>query len=182
VLHALLWPLRRVIDPRFDDIQYGLNQVIVANAESTALLGRSLAAVEAAAEETNQLVRKLVGDEGDGLSGAHRAVARLRHGAKILDADAIDEWPAEGAFDAVLSLERPPDAAAMRRIGELTRPGAVLVLRAPYDRGRLDALLDGWNIEELTVLRRDGAGTWVVADDGAASGVDAMALVTAVRG
>jgi SAM-dependent methyltransferase len=47
----LLWPLRRFFDPRFQGISEAINQIVISNAESTAVLGRSLAEVEAANEE-----------------------------------------------------------------------------------------------------------------------------------
>jgi SAM-dependent methyltransferase len=48
---VLLWPLRRFFDPRFQGLSEAMNQVIVSNAESTAVLGRSLAEIQATTEE-----------------------------------------------------------------------------------------------------------------------------------
>jgi SAM-dependent methyltransferase len=47
----VLWPLRRFFDPRFQGVSEAINQVVVSNAESTAILGRSIAEVQAATEE-----------------------------------------------------------------------------------------------------------------------------------
>src|SRR3954451_4051520 len=52
---ALLWPLRRFFDPRFQGVAAAVNQVAVSNAESTAILGRSLAEVQAATDGIHDL-------------------------------------------------------------------------------------------------------------------------------
>src|SRR5215218_6157206 len=48
---VLLWPLRRFFDPRFQGLSDGIGQVIASNAESTTVLGRSVADTQATAEE-----------------------------------------------------------------------------------------------------------------------------------
>src|SRR5262249_57668566 len=47
---VLLWPLRRFFDPRFEGVAGAMNQVVISNAESTAVLGRSIADVQATTE------------------------------------------------------------------------------------------------------------------------------------
>lgn len=121
----------------------------------------------------------------------------------------ILEWEHSSRFDAVVCVSTiehiglgaygdpatgdGSDHAAMRRIYELTEPGGLLVLTAPigragvdelqrtYDQAGLMALLDGWRVEDLTVVRRQDRKTWILADeDGAgARGEAGVALVTA---
>jgi 2-polyprenyl-3-methyl-5-hydroxy-6-metoxy-1,4-benzoquinol methylase len=123
----------------------------------------------------------------------------------------IEEWEHDGTFDAVICLstiehvglgaygeeakDQRADLEAMRRMRELTAPGGVLVLttrfgrpavdelQRTYDKAGLDELLEGWNVEELTVLRREDATTWALADGtgGADDGAEKVALVTATR-
>jgi SAM-dependent methyltransferase len=87
------------------------------------------------------------------------------------------------------------DIAAMKRMRELLKPGGLLVLttrfgtagedefQRTYDRPRLEELLEGWQVEELTILRRDGDTSWSLADGSADAddGVEKVALVTATR-
>jgi SAM-dependent methyltransferase len=47
---TVLWPLRRFFDPRFQGVSEAINQVVVSNAESTAILGRMLAEIQVATE------------------------------------------------------------------------------------------------------------------------------------
>src|SRR5262249_54754252 len=103
----------------------------------------------------------------------------------------IEDWEGGEPFDAVLCLstiehiglpayggdrKEGADAAAMRRVHELTVPGGLLVLTTRfgtagsddfqriYDRAGLDRLLAGWTIDQLSVVRREDATTWTVAD------------------
>jgi 2-polyprenyl-3-methyl-5-hydroxy-6-metoxy-1,4-benzoquinol methylase len=123
----------------------------------------------------------------------------------------IEEWEHDGTFDAVICLstiehvglgaygedakDHRADLDAMRRMRELTAPGGLLVLttrfghpavdelQRTYDKAGLDELLEGWNVEELSVLRRVDATMWALADGtgGAEDGAEKVALVTATR-
>jgi len=122
----------------------------------------------------------------------------------------IEEWEHDGTFDAIVCLstiehvglgaygedakDERADIAAMKRMRELTKPGGVLALTTrfgsagvdelerTYDRAGLDELLEGWQVEELTVLRREDDTTWALADGVAPAKDDEMvALVTATR-
>jgi hypothetical protein len=44
----------------------------------------------------------------------------------------------------------------------------------------LNALLEDWQVADLTIASREGPAIWSVADDGAPEG-ESVALVTAVR-
>jgi SAM-dependent methyltransferase len=122
---------------------------------------------------------------------------------------AVQNWKTNAAFDAVIclssiehiglgvygeaKLDEGADLAAMNRIGELTKPGGLLVLTAPfgekgrnevqrtYDRAALDELLDGWEIEDLTILSRVDPTTWQIADSTTLNSGDNVVLVTARR-
>jgi cyclopropane fatty-acyl-phospholipid synthase-like methyltransferase len=99
-----------------------------------------------------------------------------------------------GAYGEEARDERA-DFAAMKRMRDLVKPGGLLVLttrfgtagedefQRTYDRLALEQLLEGWQVEELTVLRRDGETSWSVADGSADAddGVEKVALVTATR-
>lgn len=78
------------------------------------------------------------------------------------------------------------DAAALQRIKTLLKPEGLLVLTVPagpwavgstertYDSAHLDALLEGWRVEDKVFVERDDAGSWVrqpTADPGDRSGV-----------
>jgi 2-polyprenyl-3-methyl-5-hydroxy-6-metoxy-1,4-benzoquinol methylase len=317
---ALLWPWRRFFDPRFQGIAAAVNQVAASNAESTAILGRSLSEIQAATEEiqaatdgiqelqvtlaeTRELAERASGAYFERLatgspedldaSVAHllnyaeshrgfaaqrqlwfnpplslayepkgvklvevnermaevphtyRALARLAPGARVLDVGAtestvalslaslgydvtaidirpyplshprlrtvvgaIEEWSDEAVFDGVVCLstiehiglpaygaDRKPgaDRAAMRRIHELTAPGGLLVLTTrfgspreddferTYDRAALEELLDGWTIDELRIVKREDATTWLVAEAEEADDAESVALVSATR-
>lgn len=125
----------------------------------------------------------------------------------------IEEWEAEPAsFDAIVCLSTiehvglgayggelglSADAAAMNRMRELVVPQGLLVLTAPvgraatgdsertYDREALEALLEGWHVEDLTVVRQEDPTTWRALEDGDAWEQDGearhVALVTARR-
>jgi hypothetical protein len=105
----------------------------------------------------------------------------------------VQEWETDESFDAVLclstiehiglgaygepSIAGRADLKAMERMRTLTRQGGLLVLTAPfgrasaarheraYDREALDALLDGWDVEDLTVVRQENSLTWIVEED-----------------
>jgi 2-polyprenyl-3-methyl-5-hydroxy-6-metoxy-1,4-benzoquinol methylase len=131
----------------------------------------------------------------------------LRHPGLRTVVAPVEEWAEESIFDAVLCLstlehiglpayggKRKPgaDVAAMRRLHELTAPGGLLVLttrfgkpdedefQRTYDRAALESLLAGWNVDELIVVRRDNATTWLPAKDGLPD-AEAVALVSATR-
>jgi 2-polyprenyl-3-methyl-5-hydroxy-6-metoxy-1,4-benzoquinol methylase len=123
----------------------------------------------------------------------------------------IHDWDHNESFDAVVCLStiehiglsayddpaagEGGDLLAMRRMRELTKPGGLLVLTAPvgrasvnefqrtYDEAGLEALLEGWDVEDLTVARRQDRKTWVVASKGVESTTEeaGVALVTARR-
>jgi 2-polyprenyl-3-methyl-5-hydroxy-6-metoxy-1,4-benzoquinol methylase len=124
----------------------------------------------------------------------------------------IEDWDDNGEFDAVLCLstiehigteaygqqatDGRADLDAMRRIGELTRDGGLLVLTTPvgqasadafgrvYDRKGLDELLTGWTVEDLTLVQRRDATTWNNVDDpieGLPPEAETVAMITAVK-
>jgi SAM-dependent methyltransferase len=89
-------------------------------------------------------------------------------------------------------LEQHADRRAMARLRDLTRPGGVLVLTVPYDPvGKVDdvqrtydadglsALLEGWQIEDRTIVRQADERTWIPGEP--AGGERGVAMVTAVR-
>src|SRR5207247_9505211 len=97
-----------------------------------------------------------------------------------------------GAYGEALAADDAADRAALGRIRELTKPGGLLVLTVPfgpastdafertYDSAALDALLQGWVVEERVVAHRADSATWVLADG--AAGDRPVALVTARHG
>jgi hypothetical protein len=113
-----------------------------------------------------------------------------------------------GSFDAVLCISTiehvglgwygearlTPDAdrQAITRLGELLKPGGILVLTVPfgrasvdgvqrtYDDATLDALVDGWQIESREIVRQRDDSTWAPGDEGEPD-ARAVAMVTAVR-
>jgi SAM-dependent methyltransferase len=121
----------------------------------------------------------------------------------------IQDWDENESFDAVVCVStiehvglgaygeprgaNGTDLAAMRRMRELTKPGGLLVLTIPvggtsvdeiqrtYDRAGLEALLGGWEVEDLTLARRQDQKTWVLTEaDLQSIGDEAgVALVTA---
>jgi 2-polyprenyl-3-methyl-5-hydroxy-6-metoxy-1,4-benzoquinol methylase len=123
----------------------------------------------------------------------------------------IEEWESEaGSFDGIVCLSTiehigigayggvpsvSADLAAMKRMRELLVPGGLIVLTAPvgraaisetertYDRASLEALLGSWDVEDLTVIRRDDDTTWSAIGEGDDwdAGVRHVALVTARR-
>ena len=121
---------------------------------------------------------------------------------------AVQDWATDETFDAVTcvstiehiglgaygearSAERA-DLAAMSRIRELTRAGGLLVLTTPYgvsgkdevqrtyDRSGLDELLEGWNVEDLTIISHVDSTTWV-SDDASDDPGEHVAMITARR-
>lgn len=56
---VLLWPVRRFFDPRFHGVLAAIDQVVVSNAETTAVLGRSVAEVQATTEELLHAVDRI---------------------------------------------------------------------------------------------------------------------------
>lgn len=123
---------------------------------------------------------------------------------------AIEDWRPDAPFDAVLCLstiehlgtgeyaqegsERRLDLQAMKRIHEVTKPGGLLVLTTAvgratsddssrvYDREGLDELLAGWEVEDLTLVQRRDATTWVTVDEQIANldpESETVAMVTA---
>jgi hypothetical protein len=125
----------------------------------------------------------------------------------------IEEWDAAlGPFDAIICLSTiehvglrayggapkvSADQVAMKRMRELLVSRGLLVLTAPvgraasavteraYDRPALEALLEGWDVEDLTVVRQEDPTTWSPIEKGNDWGHDAakrhVALVTARR-
>jgi 2-polyprenyl-3-methyl-5-hydroxy-6-metoxy-1,4-benzoquinol methylase len=316
IVLALLWPLRRFFDPRFQGIAAAMQANVAATTEATELIGRSLDELNSRMEERFEEQQRLIDEtrnEAAHASGryferlvggsigeidqsvahllnyasshtgfaaqrnlwlnppisvayepggvrltnvnerivetpyVYRALARLQPGASVADVGAaeslvalslaflgydvtaidlrpypfehprlrsvespIEEWKHDGAFDAIVCLstiehiglgaygedakDDRADIAAMKRMHELTKPGGVLALttrfgsanvdelQRTYDRPGLDELLDGWQVDELTILRREDDTTWVLTDGAAHAKDDEMvALVTATR-
>jgi 2-polyprenyl-3-methyl-5-hydroxy-6-metoxy-1,4-benzoquinol methylase len=123
---------------------------------------------------------------------------------------AIEEWETDERFDAVACISTiehlgigayglasgdDVDVRAMRKLHQLTKSGGLLVLTTPfgvasidelqrtYDRVGLDRLLEGWSVQDFTVLRRLDDFTWDVApsDYSPVAGDDCVAMVTARR-
>jgi 2-polyprenyl-3-methyl-5-hydroxy-6-metoxy-1,4-benzoquinol methylase len=123
----------------------------------------------------------------------------------------IQDWSHDEAFDVVICVstiehvglgaygepqgDEDSDRAAMQRMRELTKPGGLLILtvslgeagvdevQRTYDHAGLQALLEGWELEELTVARQLDPQTWVVAAEEPPSTAEGarVALVTARR-
>jgi SAM-dependent methyltransferase len=120
----------------------------------------------------------------------------------------VQDWKTDNRFDAVVCLstiehigrgaygeasaDDNADRETLERIRELMKPGGLLVLTVPfgrasqdafertYDSAGLDALLEGWVVEERIVAHRSDGATWVVSDG--AAGDRQVALVTAHTG
>jgi SAM-dependent methyltransferase len=124
----------------------------------------------------------------------------------------IEEWEHDEGFDAVLCLstiehigvaayeqaasDDRSDLRAMARIRELMRPGGLLVLTTAvgrpsvsdqgrvYDRQGLDELLEGWDVDDLTLVQRRDATNWGTVE-GPIEELDAeaetVAMITATR-
>ena len=84
----------------------------------------------------------------------------------------------------------------MKRMHELTRPGGVLVLTTAvggassneshriYDREGLDELLAGWEVEDITLVQRRDATSWMTVDEPIADldpETETVAMVTATK-
>ena len=121
----------------------------------------------------------------------------------------VEYWSTSEQFDAVVCLstiehvglaayeqeeQADADMVAIRRIHELTKPGGLLLLTVPfgasfhvddfqrtYDRQHLDELLAGWEVDDLTILRRTSSATWQVEGPEARGDEPHVALVTARR-
>jgi SAM-dependent methyltransferase len=121
----------------------------------------------------------------------------------------VQEWETAETFDAVMclstiehiglgaygepALDEGADLEAMRRIRQLTAPGGLLVLTAPfgpkgqtarqrvYDGPALEKLLEGWDVEDLTVLHHVDPTTWVVEEASSSEDREKVALATARR-
>jgi SAM-dependent methyltransferase len=122
----------------------------------------------------------------------------------------VEEWRPDRRFDAVVCLStiehlglgaygqpKCPDAdvRAMRRLHELSRPDALLILTTPfgvpavdelqrtYDAVGLKQLLEGWEVTEMAFARRLDAITWQRCQDvpNPVFGERYVALVTARR-
>jgi len=127
----------------------------------------------------------------------------LEHPNLTIAVGAIENLSREEPFDAVTCIstlehigsgeygqeeKAGADVAALEHLASLLRDGGLLVLTTPYgeatdgqgarvyDRARLDELLTGWSVEDLTVVRRRDATTWSPGDN---PGGEAVALVTA---
>jgi Methyltransferase domain len=132
----------------------------------------------------------------------------LTHPRLEVVAAEMQDWEPERAFDAVVCLStiehiglgaygepegtERADLLAMRQIRASAAPGAVLVLTTPfgeattdaftrvYDRAGIDELLEGWNVEDFTVVRRENRTTWLLDDDSSVGDdTERVALVTA---
>ena len=108
----------------------------------------------------------------------------------------LEEWEGpDQPFDAILVIStiehlglgaygepqgpEDLDVRMMRKIRSFAREGTLLVLTTPfgefkieesqrvYDKARLDDLLEGWTIEDWTVMEQLDRTTWVLSDDGA---------------
>jgi SAM-dependent methyltransferase len=124
----------------------------------------------------------------------------------------IEEWQPEAEFDAALCLstiehigtaaydqpesEERLDLRALARIRELTRPGGLLVLTTAagrpsvgehgrvYDHQGIEELLEGWDVEDLTLVQRRGATTWDTVDqpiEALDPQAETVAMITAIR-
>jgi Methyltransferase domain len=66
----LLWPMRRFFDPRFAGLEAAIRENVQATRDATDLLGRSIAEVQAAVDETNSRLDN-VQAEAEKASGAY---------------------------------------------------------------------------------------------------------------
>jgi SAM-dependent methyltransferase len=125
----------------------------------------------------------------------------------------IEEWEHDDAdFDAVLCLStiehigttaygQPSagerlDLAAMERMRELAKPDALLILTTAvgrasvnefgrvYDQDGLDELLQGWDLDDLTLAQRVDERSWVTIDEPIADlrgDAETVTMVTATK-
>jgi hypothetical protein len=104
----------------------------------------------------------------------------------------VEEWDDDRTFKATICLstvehlgvgayeqddsDQRADLTAMNRMRELTEAGGLLVLTTSYgprrvdefsrtyDRAGLEELLEGWRVEERSLLAREDDTTWVMLD------------------
>jgi SAM-dependent methyltransferase len=117
----------------------------------------------------------------------------------------LETWePEPQSFDAILCIstiehvglgwygdEPQPeggDRRALERLGEWLKPDGVIVLTVPYgaagtdevqrtyDEQTLDALFDGWTIEDRTVAVQEESGMWTIGDGAASEKAVAMLI------
>jgi 2-polyprenyl-3-methyl-5-hydroxy-6-metoxy-1,4-benzoquinol methylase len=124
----------------------------------------------------------------------------------------IEDWDEAADFDGVLCLSTiehigteaygqqaanpRADLDAIQQMRELTRPGGLLVLTTAvgeasadafgrvYDRNGLDELLTGWSVEDLALVQRRDATTWVRIEDPIESlppEAETVAMITAMK-
>jgi hypothetical protein len=104
----------------------------------------------------------------------------------------LDEVDAlEAACDAVVALSTLGDAVVLGRAAQLSRPGGLLALTLPvgtplpndglrvHDLEDIRALLSGWELEELRVVWRHDALTWVAGSPEQPASDRGVALVRA---
>jgi SAM-dependent methyltransferase len=132
----------------------------------------------------------------------------LTHPGLEVVAAEVQDWKPERVFDAVVCLStiehiglgaygelegaERADLLAMRQIRASTAPGGVLLLTTPfgeattdsftrvYDQADLDELLEGWSVEDFTIVRRENSTTWLIDEDPSiGDGAERVALVTA---
>ena len=120
----------------------------------------------------------------------------FRHPNLRAVANRLDEWESRESFDALFLVfghgdgSEEADLVAMRRVAQLAKSDSVLVLMAPfgrasgaeraYDKAGLDQLLEGWSVQDCTIVEQVDRRAWMPSTDGA---VDddrrRVALVTA---
>jgi hypothetical protein len=102
----------------------------------------------------------------------------------------------EGEFDAALYLSRTIDSDQLRLLRHLTKAGGTLVLSAAvgprpltearpvFDQDALDDLLEGWQLEDVTLIQRRDSTSWSRIDgpiaDLSPTG-ETVAMVTATK-
>ncbi len=153
-------------------LERGARIVDVGSAESTvavslASLGYSVTAVDPR-----------------GYAFAHPGVVEARVGLAELEAEPFDAAVLLSVIEHV-GIEHydqhdgsGADLELMRSLRELVRPGGLLVLTTPFGRARdagfqriyddagIRALLDGWNLEHVEVIRRVSDTEWQMTDEG----------------
>jgi hypothetical protein len=134
----------------------------------------------------------------------------LAHDRLHVVAGRLEDWDEETTFDAVLCLStiehvgsgeygqhhtgRRLDLEATKRMHALTKLEGVLVLTTSvgpvpavephrvYDREGLDELLGGWDVEEMALVQRRDATSWITIDEPIADldpDAETVAMVTA---
>jgi Methyltransferase domain len=124
----------------------------------------------------------------------------------------IEEWRDDDEFDAVVCLstiehlgtsaydqqaaDERVDLDAMKRMNELTKSAGVLILTTAvgpasvgesgrvYDREGLDELLQGWDLDDLTLVQRRDATSWMTIDEPIeelAPDAETVAMITATK-